>query len=107
MKMKKFLSIAFVAAFLSSSAVYAAESRIENYVNNLISPITQKEKELNAQAEAQQKARERQQKQRQRELKRKQRELKRQQREAQQRRENTRNAIEAEASFWKSLFNKD
>ena len=31
--MKKFLSIAFVAAFLSSSAVYAAESRIENYVN--------------------------------------------------------------------------
>ena len=115
--MKKFLTVVLIAVLSSSTTVMAAESRIENFVNNLISPITQKEKEFNAQAEAQQKAREqrqaryeKQQKERQKAIRKQQRErekaLKKQQREAQKRRENTKNALEAEASFWKSLFSK-
>ena len=115
--MKKFFTSAILIMLMSSMASYAAESRIENFVDNLISPVTQKEKELNAQAEAQQKARkerqaqyEKQQRARQRAIKKQQRErqraLKKKQREAQARRENTRNAIESEANFWKSLFDK-
>ena len=116
--MKKFLAAAIIAILTSSMAANAAESRIQNFVDNLISPITTKEKELNSQAEAQRKAREqrqkayeKQQKERQKAYKKqqreRQRELKKKQREAQKRRENTRNAIEAETSFWKTLFSSD
>ena len=112
--MKKFLAAAIIAILTTLMAANAAESRIQNFVDNLISPITQKEKELNSQAEAQRKAREqrqkayeKQQKERQKAYKKQQRELKKKQREAQKRRENTRNAIEAETSFWKSLFSGD
>ena len=94
------------------------EYAIEKFVDNLISPITSKEKELNSQAEAQRKAREarqaqyeKQQKERQKAIKKQQKErekaLKKKQKEAQARRENTKNAIEAETNFWKSLFNND
>lgn len=116
--MKKFLTAAIIAILTSSMAVNAAESRVEKFVDNLISPITSKEKELNSQAEAQRKAREarqakyeKQQKERQKAIKKQQKErekaLKKKQKEAQARRENTKNAIEAETNFWKSLFNND
>ena len=38
--MKKIFTITIIAMIISSLASYAAESRIENFVNNLISPIT-------------------------------------------------------------------
>ena len=56
--MKKMLSIFAVFALVSSLAVTAAESRLENYVNKKLAPVTQKEKELNSKIEAQQKANE-------------------------------------------------
>ena len=116
--MKKFLAATIVAILTTSIAANAAESRIQNFVDNLISPITTKEKELNSQAEAQRKAREqkqkayeKQQKERQKAYKKRQKErqkaLKQKQKEAKQRRQNTKDAINAEASFWKSLFNND
>ena len=56
--MKKMLSIFAVLALVSSLASTAAESRLENYVNKKLAPVTQKEKELNSKIEAQQKANE-------------------------------------------------
>ena len=56
--MKKLLSVFAVLALVSSLAATAAESRLENYVNKKLSPVTQKEKELNSKIEAQQKANE-------------------------------------------------
>ena len=116
--MKKFIAALVAIIIATSTAVNAAESRDQNFVDNLISPITTKEKELNSQAEAQRKAREarqaqyeKQQKERQKALKKQQKErqkaLKKKQKEAQKRRENTKNAIEAETNFWKSLFDSD
>ena len=116
--MKKFLAAAIIAMLTTSIAANAAESRVQNFVDNLISPITTKEKELNSQAEAQRKAREqkqkayeKQQKERQKAYEKRQKErqkaLKKKQKEAEKRRQNTKNAIEAETSFWKSLFNND
>ena len=43
--MKKMLSIFAVLALVSSLAATAAESRLENYVNKKLAPVTQKEKE--------------------------------------------------------------
>ena len=54
--MKKLLSVFAVLALISSLAATAAESRLENYVNKKLAPVTQKEKELNSKIEAQQKA---------------------------------------------------
>ena len=46
--MKKFLSLLTLVALSSFMVVNAAESRLENYVNKKLSPITQKEKDFNA-----------------------------------------------------------
>ena len=46
--MKKILSLLTVVAISSALTAVAAESRLENYVNKKLSPITQKEKELNS-----------------------------------------------------------
>ena len=116
--MKKFIAALFVIIFASSATVNAAESRIQNFVDNLISPITTKEKQLNSQAEAREKARkerqaqyEKQRKKKQKAYEKQQKErqkaLKKKQKEAEKRRQNTKNAIDAETSFWKSLFNND
>ena len=53
--MKKFFTLLAIVAFTTSLAANAAESKIQNYVDNLISPITKKEKQINSQAEAQKK----------------------------------------------------
>ena len=54
--MKKLLSVLMLIALTSTLAASAAESRLQNYVDKKLAPITTKEKELNARAEAQQKA---------------------------------------------------
>ena len=116
--MKKILTTLLAVMLISPIAANAAESRVQNWVDNLISPITTKEKELNSQAEAQQKAYEKQrkerqkayekrQKERQKAYEKKQKEREKALKEAQKRRENTNNALQQEASFWKSLFNND
>ena len=51
--MKKILSVLMLIALTSTLAASAAESRLQNYVDKKLAPITTKEKELNARAEAQ------------------------------------------------------
>ena len=104
--MKKFLAIFAIVAITSSLAANATESKIQNYVDNLISPITKKEKQINSQAEAQKKANA----QKKAELKKKQEAqkaaAKKQREQAQAKRDNTKKAINDEVGFWKSLFSK-
>lgn len=104
--MKKFLAIFAIVAITSSLAANAAESKIQNYVDNLISPITKKEKQINSQAEAQKKANA----QKKAELKKKQEAqkvaAKKQREQAQAKRDNTKKTINDEVGFWKSLFSK-
>ena len=54
--MKKLLSLFAVVALSSLLIANAAESRLESFVNQKLSPLTQKEKEVNAKIEAQKKA---------------------------------------------------
>ena len=56
--MKKLLTILTLIALTSTLAATAAESRLQNYVDKKLAPITTKEKELNSKAEAQRKANE-------------------------------------------------
>lgn len=86
--MKKFLAIFAIVALTGSLAANAAESKIQSYVDNLISPITKKEKQINSQAEAQKAAAQKQKEQ------------------AQAKRDNTKKAVNDEVGFWKSLFSK-
>ena len=90
--MKKILTVLAVIALTATVVANAAESRLENYVNKKLSPITQKEKDFNAKMEAQQKASEARQA-----------ELEKQRKEAQSRRQATKDAIQAEKDYWKSL----
>ena len=104
--MKKILAIFAIVAITGSLAANAAESKIQSYVDNLISPITKKEKQINSQAEAQKKANA----QKKAELKKKQdaqkAAAKKQREQAQAKRDNTKKAINDEVGFWKSLFSK-
>ena len=54
--MKKILSILTVFALTSVLAATAAESRLQNFVNQKMSPLVQKEQEFNSKVEAQKKA---------------------------------------------------
>lgn len=101
--MKKLLSVFAIIALTSALAATAAESRLENYVNKKLSPITQKEKDFNAKMEAQQKAREAQQAEYQKKQAERQAALEKQRKEAQARRQATKDAIQAEKDYWKSL----
>lgn len=101
--MKKFLSVLAILALTTTIAANAAESKIENYVNKKLSPITQKEKELNSKAEAQKKANEAKQAQYKKEQAQRQAALEKQKKEAQARHQATKNAIQAERDYWKSL----
>lgn len=104
--MKKFFTLLAIVAFTTSLAANAAESKIQNYVDNLISPITKKEKQINSQAEAQKKANA----QKKAELKKKKEAqkaaAKKQQEQAKAKRDNTKKAVNDEVSFWKSLFSR-
>lgn len=122
--MKKFLTTLMILVFTSSLVANAAESRFQNFVDKMISPITTREKKFNSQVEAQQKAREarqaqyekqkkerekaikKQQKERQKALKKRQKEVEKRQKEVQKRRSDTKKAVDSEVNFWKSMFKK-
>ena len=104
--MKKLLTVLVISALTGLIGVSAAESRLENYVNKKLSPITNKEKEFNAKVEAQQKenaakkaAYEKQQQERQAAME-------KQRQEAQARRQATKEAVQAEKDYWNSLIKK-
>lgn len=115
--MKKLLSLLAVIALSSSLIATAAESRLESFVNQKLSPLTQKEKELNAKIEAQQKAdaqrraeMEKKQAQQRAELEKRQAEqkaaLEKAKKDAEARNNERKKAIEAEKNYWKGLMGK-
>lgn len=101
--MKKLLSVFAVLALVSSLAATAAESRLENYVNKKLSPVTQKEKELNSKIEAQQKANEAKQAELKKQQAERQAKIEQQKKDAQARHQAAKDAIKAETDYWKSL----
>ena len=101
--MKKMLSIFAVLALVSSLAATAAESRLENYVNKKLAPVTQKEKELNSKIEAQQKANEAKQAELKKQQAERQAKIEQQKKDAQARHKKKKDAIKAETDYWKSL----
>ena len=101
--MKKLLSVFAVLALVSSLAATAAESRLENYVNKKLSPVTQKEKELNSKIEAQQKANEAKQAELKKQQAERQAKIEQQKKDAQARHQAAKYAIKAETDYWKSL----
>lgn len=104
--MKKLLSVIALIAMVSGLAVSAAESRLENYVNKKLSPITQKEKDFNAKMEAQQKANAAKQEEYKKQQAERQAALEKQKQEAQARRQATKDAVQAEKDYWNSLLKK-
>ena len=115
--MKKLLSVLAVIALSSSLVATAAESRLEAFVNQKLSPLTQKEKEINAKIEAQQKAdaqrraeMEKKQAQQKAELAKRQAEqkaaLEKAKKDAEARSQARKDAIEAEKKYWNNLLNK-
>ena len=104
--MKKILTLIAIVTLTSSIAANAAESRLENFVNKQLSPVTQKEKELNAKMEAQQKANEAKQAELKKQQEERQAARQKQQQEAQARRQATKDAIQAEKDYWNSLIKK-
>lgn len=54
--MKKLLTVLTLMAFATTLTATAAESKLENFVNKKLAPVTQKEKDFNSKVEAQQKA---------------------------------------------------
>lgn len=103
--MKKILSTLTIFAFVSAMAVSAAESRLETFVNQKISPLTQKEKEINSKIEAQKKA----DAAKRAEFEKKQKEQKAaaeaKRKEAQARHEANKKAVEKEVNAWKNFLN--
>ena len=115
--MKRLFTLFAVIALTSSLITNAAESRLENYVNKKLSPITEKEKAFNEKMEAQQKANEAKQAEYQKQQEARRAELKKQQearqaaaekqrQEAKARRQATKDAIQAEKDYWNSLIKK-
>ena len=101
--MKKMLSIFAVLALVSSLAATAAESRLENYVNKKLAPVTQKEKDLNSKIEAQQKANEAKQAELKKQQAERQAKIEQQKKDAQARHQAAKDAIKAETDYCKSL----
>ena len=104
--MKKLLTLFAVVALTSSLVVTAAESRLENFVNQKLSPITEKEKAFNEKMEAQQKANEAKQAELKKQQAERQAEKKKKKQEAQAKRQATKDAIQAEKDYWNSLIKK-
>lgn len=103
--MKRILCVLSVLAF-SMTLANAAESKLQNYVNKKLEPVAKKEQEVRTKAEANKKANEAKKAELQKQQAQRQQELEKQKKEAETRRENTKNAINAEKDYWKSLFNK-
>ena len=104
--MKKLFTVLAIIALTGSIAANAAESRLENYVNKKLSPITEKEKEFNSKMEAQQKANEAKQAELKKQQEERQAAREKQMQEAQARRQATKDAIQAEKDYWNSLIKK-
>ena len=102
-KMKKLLTVLTLIALTSTLAATAAESRLQNYVDKKLAPITTKEKELNSKAEAQKKANEAKKAEYQKQQAARQAQAEKQKKEAQAKHEATKNAIKSEVNYWKSL----
>ena len=113
--MKKLLSLLAVIALSSSLIATAAESRLESFVNQKLSPLTQKEKELNAKIEAQKKADaqrkaelEKKQAQQKAEIQKRQAEqkaaLEKAKKDAEAKNNERKKAIEAEKNYWNGLM---
>ena len=90
-------------ALTSTLAASAAESRLQNYVDKKLAPITTKEKELNARAEAQQQANAQKQAEYKKQQEARKAKIEQQKKEAKARLEATKNSIKSEANYWKSL----
>ena len=95
-----------VIALTASLTATAAESRLENYVNKKLSPITEKEKAFNEKMEAQQKANEAKQAELKKQQAERQAAREKQKQEAQAKRQATKDAIQAEKDYWNSLIKK-
>ena len=104
--MKKFLSLLTLVALSSFMVVNAAESRLENYVNKKLSPITQKEKDFNAKVEAQQKANAAKQEEYKKQQEARKAALEKQKQEAAARRQATKDAVQAEKDYWNSILKR-
>ena len=104
--MKRLFTLFAVIALTSSLIANAAESRLENYVNKKLSPITEKEKAFNEKMEAQQKANEAKQAEYQKQQEARQAAAEKQRQEAKARRQATKDAIQAEKDYWNSLIKK-
>ena len=133
--MKKVLTLLTVLALTATITANAAESRLQNYVNKKISPLTQKEQQINSKIEAQKKADaakraelEKKQAEQRKAIQAKKAELEKQQaankaalekkqaenkaalekaqKDAKARQDARKKAIETEKNYWKSLFNK-
>ena len=104
--MKRLFALFAVIALTSSLIANAAESRLENYVNKKLSPITEKEKAFNEKMEAQQKANEAKQAEYQKQQEARQAAAEKQRQEAKARRQATKDAIQAEKDYWNSLIKK-
>ena len=104
--MKKLLAILAMVALTGVLTVSAAESRLENYVNKKLSPLTIKEKEFNAKMEAQQKENAAKKAEYEKQQKERQAAAEKQRQEAQERRQATKDAINAEKEYWNSILKK-
>ncbi len=104
--MKKFLLVLTIVSLSSIVMVNAAESRLENYVNKKLSPITQKEKDFNAKVEAQQKANEAKKEEYKKQQEARQAALEKQKQEAAARRQATKDAVQAEKDYWNSILKR-
>ncbi len=104
--MKKLLSLLAIIALSSSLLANAAESRLENFVNKKLSPITQKEKDFNAKVEAQQKANAAKQEEYKKQQEARQAAIEKQKQEAAARRQATKDAVQAEKDYWNSILKR-
>ena len=104
--MKKLLSLLAIIALSSSLLANAAESRLENFVNKKLSPITQKEKDFNAKVEAQQKANEVKKEEYKKQQEARQAAIEKQKQEAAARRQATKDAVQAEKDYWNSILKR-
>lgn len=104
--MKKLFTLFAIVALTSSLFATAAESRLENYVNKKLSPITEKEKAFNEKVEAQQKANEAKQAEYKKQQEERQAALEQRKKEAQARRQATKDAVQAEKDYWNSILKK-
>ena len=101
--MKKLLTVLTLMAFTATLAATAAESRLENYVNKKLSPITQKEKDFNSKVEAQQKANEAKRAEAKKKQEAQKAALEKAKQDAKARQDARKKAIENEKNYWKNL----